>query len=216
VVKFFPNVDHQVLLEHLGRTIRDDQLMSLVGRIIDSGAGILDDEASPTFFPGDDLFALCRPRGLPIGNLTSQFFANVLLDPVDHFIKEELRVPGYVRYADDLVLFGDSKCFLRECRDRISDKLSRQRLRLHRHKTQLRPSNCRLTFLGFVVTPDSRRLTQDAIRRFNRRTRRQRWLNRHGMISPARITESLRCWLAHAAHANSTGIRRAVWRRLRF
>ncbi|HEY5311090.1 MAG TPA: RNA-directed DNA polymerase [Pirellulales bacterium] len=52
---------------------------------------------------------MLRPKGLPIGNLTSQFFANVLLDPIDHFIKEELRVPGYVRYADDLLKFGDDK-----------------------------------------------------------------------------------------------------------
>jgi hypothetical protein len=57
----------------------------------------------------DDRFAALRPHGLPIGNLTSQFFANVLLDGVDHFVKEELRIPGYVRYCDDLVLFADDK-----------------------------------------------------------------------------------------------------------
>jgi hypothetical protein len=80
--------------------------MRLITAVIDSGRGVLDEEYVPPFFPGDDLFSLLRPRGLPIGNLTSQFFANVFLDSLDHFVREELRVPGYVRYADDLVLFG--------------------------------------------------------------------------------------------------------------
>ncbi len=67
---------------------------------------MLDNSYHIVYFPGDDLFAICRPRGLPIGNLTSQFWANVLLDPIDHFVKRELRCPGYVRYVDDLLLFS--------------------------------------------------------------------------------------------------------------
>ena len=86
--------------------------MSLLATIVASGKGVLDDEAAPGYFPGDDLFAVGRPRGLPIGNLTSQFFANVLLDQTDHFVRETLRVAGYVRYCDDLVLFGDDKASL--------------------------------------------------------------------------------------------------------
>ena len=97
IVRFFPNVDHQLLLDLLAHHLRDEHLLSLIGTIVASGIGVLDEEATGDYFPGDDLFAVLRPRGLPIGNLTSQFFANVLLDPIDHFIKEELRVPGYVR-----------------------------------------------------------------------------------------------------------------------
>jgi hypothetical protein len=73
-----------------------------------------------------------------------------------------------------------------------------------------------LTFLGFALTPGSRRLTRDGLRRFNRRLRRQRWLKRHRMIAPAQIRQSLRCWLAHTAPANATGIRRELWKRVRF
>ncbi len=131
IVRFFPNVDHAVLVGLLGRTIRDIRLMQLIRHIIASGEGVLRDQASSGYFPGDDLFALLRPRGLPIGNLTSQFFANVLLDPIDHFVKEELRQPGYVRYADDLVLFSDSKAGLWSARDRLADRLARMRLRPH-------------------------------------------------------------------------------------
>ena len=78
IVRFFPNVDHEILLTLIRRTVRDQRLLDLIQRIVASGQGILDEEATPTYFPGDDLFAVLRPRGLPIGNLTSQFFANVL------------------------------------------------------------------------------------------------------------------------------------------
>ena len=118
IVRFFPNVDHEVLLGVIGQYVADERLMDLIRRVVASGAGLLADEATDQLFPGDDLFALLRPRGLPIGNLTSQFFANVLLDAIDHFIKEELQVPGYVRYADDLVLFGESKSQLWKCATR--------------------------------------------------------------------------------------------------
>jgi len=61
-----------------------------------------------------------RPRGLRIGNLTSQFFANVYLNPLDHFVKEDLRVRAFARYCDDLVVFGRSREHLRGVRRRIS------------------------------------------------------------------------------------------------
>ena len=64
------------------------------------------------YFPGDDLLAALRPRGLPIGNLTSQFWANGYLNPFDHFVKRELRCPAYLRYVDDFLLFGDDKASL--------------------------------------------------------------------------------------------------------
>lgn len=216
IVRFFPNVDHQVMLELLARRIADPKLMRLIGQIIDSGAGLLDDEATPTYFPGDDLFALSRPHGLPIGNLTSQFFANVLLDPIDHFIKEQLRIGGYVRYADDLVLFADSKQQLWEAAAKISDRLAQQRLRLHPGKTQIRPGHAGLKFLGIILYRDGRRLQQEGIQRFNQRVRRQRWLRKQRRITPREVSRSLKTWLAHAGRVNSTGIRRQLWRRLRF
>ncbi len=71
------------------------------------------------FFPGDDLLAAARPRGLPIGNLTSQFRANVYMNPFDHFVKRELRCEGYVRYVDDMLLFGDDKDVMWNWLDRM-------------------------------------------------------------------------------------------------
>lgn len=167
-------------------------------------------------FPGDDLFSVLRPTGLPIGNLTSQFFANVLLDPIDHFLKEDLRVPGYVRYADDLVLFSDGKSELWRYRDALADHLADVRLRLHRDKTHVAHRDAGLRFLGFVLTPETRRLQQKTVARFNRRLRRLRWLFSHGMIAAAPVRRSLQAWTAHASWGNSKGIQRQIWRRVRF
>ena len=216
LVKFFPNVDHGVLLDLLARRIRDERLMELVGIIVGSGAGVLADEATNELFPGDDLFAMLRPKGLPIGNLTSQFFANVVLDPIDHFIKEELRVPGYVRYADDLLLFGDDKRQLWNWHDGLAERLATMRMRLHADKTQLRATDIGLKFLGFVLERDGRRLQHTVLVRFNLRLRRLRWLWKHGQITPEEIRRSLAASSAHASFGNSRGVLRAMWRRVRF
>ncbi len=159
---------------------------------------------------------MLRPKGLSIGNLTSQFFANVLLDQIDHAVKDEWAVPGYVRYADDLVLFADDNKLLWDCRQRLQDRLNSLRLKLHPDKTALLRTHDGLKFLGFVIRPDEVRLQQRVIQRFNRRRKRQQWLFQQGRIGLRQIRESLRAWNAHVGQANSVGIRRALSQRLRF
>ena len=101
IARFFPSVDHAILLSLVGRRVEDVRTMDLIGRILASGVGILESEYEMRWFQGDDLLARFRPRGLPIGNLTSQFFANVYLHPLDMFVKHTLRVRHYLRYVDD-------------------------------------------------------------------------------------------------------------------
>ena len=139
IVKFFPNVDHEVHRRIIAKSVRDDRTMALVDLILASGEGVLREEATNHLFPGDDLFSLLRPRGIPIGNLTSQFFANVLLDQLDHHVKETMRVLGYVRYADDMILFCDCKEELWQYRTSIAEFLQSLRLTIHPHKTFVQP-----------------------------------------------------------------------------
>ena len=153
---------------------------------------------------------------MPIGNLTSQFFANVLLDLIDHYVKEELRVPGYVRYADDLVLFGNDKAQLWEWRDDLSKRLGTLRLKLHRHKTHVGTCEDGLRFLGLKLFRDGRRLPQEAIARFSHRIRRLRWLRSQRKFPLSRIRASLKAWLDYASQANSVGIKKSIWRRVKF
>ena len=215
IVKFFPSVDHELMLRRLSQVIADPILLRLIGRIIDSGSGIHAADVSPHWFPGDGLLDAARPKGLPIGNLTSQFFANVLLDPVDHFIKELLRVPGYVRYADDLLLFGKSKEELWQIHHELQQRLADIRLRLHQNKTHVRPSTSGVLFLGLRVWPDQIRLSQQAIKRFNRRRRRMQYEFGRGEINCQHVHDSLRCWSAWTAQANASQIRKTLIRKIR-
>jgi len=217
IVRFFPSVDHAILLDTLGRVVRCRRTLDLVGRILDGGGEVLRGEYPGTLFPGDDLFSLLRPRGLPIGNLTSQFFANVHLDPLDHFVKEALRVQGYVRYADDFRVFDDSKERLHEVRREMERFCAGLRLTLHDRKTQIRPCASGVPFLGFVLHPEGRRrLRREGVRRFRRRLRRLARSLERGRTTQARVSESVRAWLAHADHANAERLKAQVLKEVTF
>ncbi len=118
IQKFFPSLDHEILKALVARKIKDPDVLWLVGQIIDHSNP---QEEVLNYFPGDDLFTPGeRRRGIPIGNQTSQFFANVYLDPLDHFVKDRLGIKGYVRYVDDFLVFSDDKQHLADVREQIS------------------------------------------------------------------------------------------------
>jgi hypothetical protein len=162
---------------------------------------------------GDELLAVTlRPRGLPIGNLTSQFFANVYLNELDQFVKHTLRVRGYVRYVDDFILFDDDRVRLRECGSAVREKLAELRLRINSDKYRLLPTRLGVDFVGFVSFSDGRCKVRTAnVRAFKIRLRRQLWRARRGSVAYAKVGESVRSWVAHAAHAQSWRLRRDVF-----
>jgi hypothetical protein len=205
IVKHFPSLDHAILYDILARTIRDEGILRLVATIIDSGAGILDDEYDMVWFPGDDLLALMRHRGLPIGNLTSQFWSNCYLDPFDHFVKRELRCKAYLRYVDDMAIFSNDKRELWSWHRAIQDRLAALRLTLH--PAQVEPVTSGIPWLGFIVYPDHRRVKARNVRNFDRRLQR-RWKEYcDGYISFADFDSSVQGWINHVRFADSWGLR---------
>jgi RNA-directed DNA polymerase len=164
-------------------------------------------------YPGDDLLTpLTRRRGLPIGNLTSQFFANVYLDGLDHFVKEVLRAP-YLRYVDDFALFDDDPAVLAEWRTRLAANLARRRLSLHPRKTLIAPTDAPATFLGFVLLRGGRRrLPEENVRRFRNRLRSLRDGYHAGSVDLDQAMRHIRSWVAHACHADTWRLREAVFR----
>ena len=207
---FFPSMDHQVLTNQLARVIADPQTLSLCKKILDSGAGIHPESREPLYFPGDDLFAGLRPRGLPIGNLTSQFWANVYLNPLDQWIKRELKCPAYVRYVDDFLLFSNDKKELHSWRAAVIDFLVDLRLRLHEARAVVYPVKTGIPFLGFRVYPDHRRLKRRNGVNFQRRFAKLRQQAAAGKITRQRLQASVRGWIAHAEHGDTWGLRRAL------
>jgi RNA-directed DNA polymerase len=218
ILKFFPSIDHQILLEILGRHIADAAVMDLIRRILASGEGVLADEYPMQWFPGDDLLTpLTRPRGLPIGNLTSQFWANVYLNELDTFVKHTLHWRDYVRYMDDFLVFGDDKAELHRVRQAIVDFLQTLRLSLHPRKQRVYPVHTGMDFVGFVSFPHRVKLRRDNVRRFTRRLRRFQRAYAAGEITREQIEQSLQSWIAHSRYADSYRLRcrlisRCVWR----
>ena len=171
IVKHFPSLDHEILLQILQQTIHDQSLLWLMERIIQSGCGILENQYEMKFFPGDDLFAVNRPRGLPIGNLTSQFWSNVYLTPLDYFVQRDLGCLAYLRYVDDFALFSDSKRQLYEWKQAIIKFLGGLRLTIHEPQAQVIPSRHGIPWLGFVVYPTRRLIKARNVVKFSRRLR---------------------------------------------
>jgi retron-type reverse transcriptase len=170
VAKFFPSVDHEVLQGLLARRVKDFNVLGLADQIIDHSNP---QEEAQHWFAGDDLFTPSqRRRGLPIGNQTSQFFANVYLDPLDHFLTSRLRVGAYVRYCDDFVAFADDKQDLAEARRQVALFLGGLRLRLHATKDQVFPTRQGLTFVGYRAFRTHRGLPKANVFHFRRRLRR--------------------------------------------
>ncbi|MCP4418477.1 MAG: RNA-dependent DNA polymerase [Chloroflexi bacterium] len=204
---FFPAIDHTILRQILFRHILCPDSRWLINQIIVGGDGILADQYRQRYFPGDNLFAVTRPRGLPIGNQTSQFWANVYLNPLDHFIKRDLKCAAYVRYVDDFLLFHEEKAQLHKWRAAIEGFLTTLRLTIHPEKSVVFPVKSGLPYLGFQIFPTHRRLMQRNVRVFLRRFRQQRRAIRRGDLSFSDIKPSLTSWNAHAAHADTWRLR---------
>ncbi len=210
IEQFFPAVDHAILQRILARPIADEGVLWLIVRILESGAGVLADQYEVVYFPGDELLAAVRPRGLPIGNLTSQFWANCLLNELDQFVKRELRCRHYVRYVDDLLLFHDDKRTLHRWRVAVGQFLVSLRLTLHEREARVYPVTTGIPFLGFRVYPDHRRLKRANGVRFGRRLR---WLvNQYaaGEIDLEQFTAVVQGWVNHARYGDTWGLRRSV------
>lgn len=207
--QFFPSIDHAILQELLSRKIVDPAMLWLIDEILASGAGVLAEEYCMVYFPGDDLFAANRPRGLPIGNLTSQFWGNVYLNPLDHCIKRELRCLGYVRYVDDLLLFANEKSFLWEWMEKVAQRLATLRLTVH-PGAHPRPVMEGIPFLGFVIFPNQRRLKRRKGVQFQRRLRAMRLAWQAGELTTESLAASLNGWLNHVRYGNTCGLQKAV------
>lgn len=194
VRKFFESVHHDVLKNQLARLFREERLLGIFCRIIDSYA------ASPD-------------RGLPIGNLTSQYFANHYLSGLDHFIKERLGMRAYVRYMDDLVLWHTDKEVLKDAHAAIAEFVL-DRLRCDLKPALLNRSQRGLPFLGYRVFPYQVRLLQKSKQRYIRKTRQVHEFHGSGLWTEPACQVRVAGLVAFTRHADARGFRKTVLSRL--
>jgi len=217
VRKYFPSIDLEILKGLVRRKIRCRDTLWLLDLLIDHSNP---QEPVLAYFPGDDLLTpLTRRQGLPIGNLTSQFLANVYLNGFDHFVKEQLKARKYLRYVDDFALFSDDWQFLADARLAIEDYLATLRLQIHPVKSQLFETAQGANFVGFRVLPlgdtfpkEVRvRVRNDNLRRSRHRMRQLQLDYAHGSISLDDLVHRLQSWEAHLFHGNTCGLRRSLF-----
>jgi hypothetical protein len=189
IERCFESIGHDVALACLARVVREPRALGLAERIVRAGGR--------------------EKRGLPIGNLSSQWLANLVLDRVDHFVKEELRAPGYVRYMDDFVLFaGDKAALAGWHRDLAGFLEKRLGLRIKERATILAPARQGLPFLGWRLYRGTVRLRPENLRRTRARLARRAWEHRTGRIDDARLAASVASVMEHLGR--SVGLRRRL------
>ncbi len=197
VKKYFPSINHAIIKGLLRKRIEDGDLLWLLDEIIDSAKQVADGSGR---------------RGLPIGNLTSQFFANLYLNELDYFIKFDLRLKHYVRYMDDFLVFGNDKkmiCGIKErLRDFLKDELD---IEMNAGKSQVYGTASGIKFLGFRLFKDYRRLACSNVRRFKKRLKRFEYLWKDGWLAAGKIRDSLRCWTAHSRYADTAALRKNIF-----
>lgn len=209
VARYFPSIDHHTVRAQLARDVPEVWLRALCERILAAG----DCSRQRWHFPGDDLFApFAREVGLPLGNLTSQLWANRYLDPVDHLVKDRLRVRPYLRYMDDMLVFGDDRAALEDLARRIEESCHALRLRLH--PWEVHPTRAGVGFVGYRVLPDHVRVRRTSVARAERRLLSKVVDAERGLIDPAEVWASLRATFAHWSHADTWRLRGRLLRRI--
>lgn len=185
VHKYFDTISHEILRRLLYRRFKDKKLMYLLAQIIESYETL----------PG---------RGIPIGNLTSQYFANLYLGWLDHYVKETLCLKGYLRYMDDFVLLGDSREELKECYGKVKEFL-REDLSLELNAPKLNRCRDGVPYLGYKVRQDRFRLSARAKRRFTQKYKQAEQNLAYGTWDQPVYSDHVLPLLAFVQRADSKG-----------
>lgn len=150
---------------------------------------------------------------MPLGNLTSQFFANVYLNELDQFVKHKLRAKYYIRYVDDFVILHESKEQLEIWKEKINSFLKEKlKIELHPSKSNILRLNNGINFLGFRVFFHHKLLRKSNTNNFNRKLNQMKIMFDEDILDRDNVIESLEGWLAYSKHGNTYKYRRHIIR----
>jgi len=192
IKKYFDNVGHAVLLGIIRRKVKDEGVLWLV-------KVILDNFDSPL-----------KGKGMPLGNYTSQFFANVYLNELDYFVKHILKAKYYIRYVDDIVILHKRKKLLENYKDRIIRYLTCLELTLHPDKSDILPLRNGITFLGYRIFYHYRLLRKRNLKNFKKEFESYLELYREGLMTKKMLIEQLQGWFGYAKWADTYNFRKKI------
>ncbi len=192
VKKFFDSIDQQILLCLIRNRVRNENMLWLIERIIES-------------------FEKERNTGLPLGNVTSQIFANIYLNELDYFVKHALKVKHYIRYCDDFVILSEERKYLEATLSKINNFLiDVLKLSLHGRKIIFRKFTHGIDFLGYVVMPYYRVLRTKTKRRILKKMARRKSELERGEVDVASFNSSLQSYFGVLAHCKGFKIRKKL------
>ncbi len=188
---YFPSVDHKTLKKMLRDKIADKKLLALLDHLVDSSG---------------------EEKGIPIGNLTSQLFANIYLNKLDRFAKQELKAKHYIRYMDDFVLLCSSKKQLQCWKGQIKQFLHSIKLEFSGKKTNVFPICRGIDFLGYRLFAFHRLIRKSTVKRFLQgiKAKIRHYLSKE--ISFEKLMESFNSWEAYLVHGNSHALKKSIYR----
>jgi retron-type reverse transcriptase len=195
--KYFDSVNHGVVIRELEWRIADVDVLELCKRILSSYESEL------------ELIGTRDPKGIPIGNLTSQWFANIVGNCLDYHAKYILKAKHYLRYMDNFLILHDDKGFLIEAKLEMIRLLESLYLVLN-PKTSIFPTQLGVPFLGYRVYSDHILPRGDNVRRGRKRIARQLQKVAHGYMSEAEFARSLRSWFAYLQQADTYSLRMQI------
>ena len=199
ISKYFASIDRVILLRELEIFIKDINVLKVFDLIINSWSDA-------------DEVLVARSSGIPIGNYTSQFLANLYLNRFDYFAKQKLKIPAYLRYVDDLLLLAPDKKPLLDCQEPIKHYLAdRLGLQIHPGKIHLARTTEKVDVLGYQISRGKRWLRADNGYRFRRKFRKQISRKRRTSRERERCKASIQSWIGHATHGETLGLRCAIF-----
>jgi retron-type reverse transcriptase len=150
-------------------------------------------------------------KGIPIGNLTSQLFANVYLNELDQYVKRILKEKYYIRYMDDFLILGTDKKKLGETREKIREFLRTElKLVLHPKKSEISPINKGVDFLGYVIKDGKRYLRKSTVKRFIKKRKVYFSMEKKGKITHEKTIRAISSWNGYAKFADSWALRKKL------
>src|SRR3989344_3033646 len=197
IKQYFETVDHQILQTVLKKEIKDKRVLWLISVIL------------------SNYEAKTANRGMPLGNLTSQFFANVFLNELDQFVKHQLRAKHYLRYVDDFILFNKSKDVLIDQKAKIDTFLREGlKLTLHQEKSKIIPVKSGVEFLGLKIFPRHKIIRRKILRRFERKlhTLFEEYGRRE--IDYDTVYNFLEGWWAYGKNTNMYKLRKRIMKKV--
>lgn len=198
IKKFFYNIDKNILFSIMKKYISDKKLLNFTKLLIFSCSK-----------PYSDI-------GIPIGNYTSQFFANIYLNELDQFIKRTLHLKYYVRYMDDFIILLQNKSDCKKYKQ-IIEKFLAQRLRLNLNdKSRYYPSKMGVNFCGYRIFSTHRLLRTSSKKKIKRKIKTWNNLYQNGNLDFQKVVPRLNSWLGHSSHCNSYNLQQKILNKCNF